>query len=50
MTSGYTITNTFTVPDERIELTVNKVWEDNSTQAQRRPDTIVINVKARKCR
>ncbi len=46
MTSGYTITNTFTVPDERIELTVNKVWEDNSTQAQRRPETIVINVKA----
>ena len=46
MISGYTITNTFTVPDERIELTVNKVWEDNSTQAQRRPETIVINVKA----
>ena len=46
MTSGYTITNTFTVPDERIELTVNKAWVDNSTQAQRRPDTIVIHVKA----
>ena len=46
MTSGYIITNTFAVPDERIELTVNKVWEDNSTQAQRRPETIVINVKA----
>ena len=47
MTSGYTITNTFTVPDERIELTVNKDWVDNSTQAQRRPETIVINVKAK---
>ena len=46
MTTGYTITNTFTVPDERIELTVNKVWEDNDTQANRRPETIVINVKA----
>ena len=46
MTTGYTITNTFTVPDERIELTVNKVWEDNDTQANRRPGTIVINVKA----
>ena len=46
MTSGYTITNTFTVPDERIELTVNKVWNDNEIQAQRRPETIVINVKA----
>ena len=46
MTTGYTITNTFTVPDERIELTVNKVWEDNDTQANRRPETIIINVKA----
>ncbi len=46
MTSGYTITNTFTVPDERIELIVNKVWEDNDIQANRRPETIIINVKA----
>ena len=46
MTSGYTITNTFTVPDERIDLTVNKEWSDNAIQAQRRPETIVINVKA----
>ena len=46
MTSGYTITNTFTVPDERIELTVNKEWVDNNIQAQRRPEIIVINVKA----
>ena len=46
MTTGYTITNTFTVPDDRIELTVNKVWVDNPTQAQRRPGTVVINVKA----
>ena len=46
MTSGYTITNIFTVPDERIELKVNKVWNDNAIQANRRPETIVINVKA----
>ena len=46
MTNGYTITNTFTVPDERIELIVNKVWRDNVTQANRRPETIIINVKA----
>ena len=46
MTSGYIITNTFTVPDERIELTVNKVWDDNDTQADRRPERIIINVKA----
>ena len=41
-----TIVNTFTVPDEKIELTVSKVWVDNTTQAKRRPGTIVINVKA----
>ena len=45
MTSGYVITNTFTVPDEKIELTVNKVWQDNATQALRRPSVVVINVK-----
>ena len=41
-----TITNVFVVPDEKIELTVNKVWVDNEIQASRRPETIVINVKA----
>ena len=45
MTNGYTIENTFSVPDERIELTVNKEWSDNETQAQRRPDIVIINVK-----
>ena len=44
MTSGYVITNTFTVPDEKIELTVNKVWQDNATQALRRPEILTINV------
>ena len=44
MTNEYTITNTFTVPDEKIELTVNKVWKDNDIQAQRRPSVVVINV------
>ena len=44
MTSGYIVTNTFTVPDEKIELTVNKVWEDNDIQAQKRPSVVVINV------
>ena len=41
-----TITNVFAIPDEKIELTVNKVWNDNETQSNRRPETIVINVKA----
>ena len=41
-----TITNVFAIPDEKIELIVNKVWNDNETQSNRRPETIVINVKA----
>ena len=44
MKLGFTITNTFEVPDEKVELTVNKVWEDNDIQAQRRPETIKINI------
>ncbi len=46
MIDGYTITNKFVRPEETIDLTVNKVWVDNETQAQRRPASIVINVKA----
>jgi len=41
-----TITNTFTVPEDMVKLTVNKVWEEeNSTQAQRRPEQITLLVK-----
>ena len=45
MSNGYKVTNTFTVPNEKVELTVNKVWEDNDIQAQRRPGVVIINVK-----
>ena len=44
MNTGYTITNTFTVPDEKTEVTVNKVWKDNSIQQNRRPEVVTINV------
>ena len=44
MQEGYEIESGFRVPDDTIELTVNKVWQDNSIQSQRRPDTVVINV------
>ena len=44
--NGYTITNKFQVPNETVEITVNKVWIDNETQAQRRPESIIIHVKA----
>ena len=45
MQEGYTITNTFNIPNENVEITVNKVWVDNEVQANRRPEVIVINVK-----
>ena len=44
MQEGYEIESGFTVPDEDIELTVNKVWVDNSIQSARRPGVVVINV------
>ena len=45
VSNEYKVTNTFSVPDEKVEITVNKVWEDNDIQAQRRPGVVVINVK-----
>ena len=36
----YILTNTFTVPDEKIEVQVNKVWEDNSNANGKRPASI----------
>ena len=38
---GRNITNTYTVPDENISVTVTKVWEDNEIQAQRRPTSVI---------
>ena len=46
MQEGYTITNKFIRPTETVDLTVNKVWVDNETQAKRRPESIVVNLKA----
>ena len=37
---GLNITNTFTVPDDKIEVQVNKVWEDNSNANAKRPASI----------
>ena len=44
VTSGYTITNKFTIPEETIELKVTTKWIDNDIQMQRRPEKITINV------
>ena len=42
MTSGYTITNKFVVPDERISIPVTKVWDDNSNSAGKRPESVTL--------
>ena len=42
---GTTITNTFTKPEDKIELTVTKEWKDNEIQALQRPETIKLQVK-----
>ena len=36
MQDGYIITNKFIKPEETTEITVNKIWKDNSEQASRR--------------
>lgn len=40
----YTITNTFTVPDEKVSVTAKKEWVDNTIQSKRRPDSIIIKL------
>lgn len=43
---GNTITNTFTVPEEKVNLAVTKVWEDNSNSAGKRPESVIIVAKS----
>lgn len=43
---GYTITNTFAVPDDKINLTINKVWDDESNKNGKRPSSIKMQLKA----
>ena len=38
-----TITNTFTVPDEKIHYYVRKVWDDNNDEAGKRPDEVGVD-------
>ena len=44
--SGNVITNTFTVPDEKVEVTISKTWVDNSNEAGKRPSSIIIELYA----
>ena len=41
----FIITNTFNVPDEKIDIEVTKVWEDNGNGAGKRPQEIKLQVK-----
>ena len=43
-----TITNTFTVPDEKVSVKITKVWNDNNNSAQKRPANITIKVAGNK--
>ena len=45
MTSGFTITNKFKVPNDTIEIPVTKIWNDNNNEAKKRPESVTIQVK-----
>ena len=40
-----TVTNKFQVPGENINITVTKVWDDNSNSAGKRPESVTLQVK-----
>lgn len=43
--NSHTITNTFTVPEDTKKITVTKVWDDNNNQKEKRPETILLQLK-----
>ena len=43
--NNHIITNTFTVPDEKINITANKVWNDNSNEMRKRPTSVILQIK-----
>ncbi len=42
---GGKITNTFVVPDERIKIVGVKEWDDNNNLAEKRPESVILQVK-----
>ena len=44
--SGYTIKNTFTVPEEKISVKVTKNWEDTEEQKDKRPEKVTLVLKS----
>ena len=45
-TSSTVVTNTFVVPDEKVQMKAQKSWNDNNDQAGKRPSSIVLQVKS----
>ena len=45
MTEGYTITNTFEVPGDTINVPIVKVWDDNNNNAGKRPESIIVRIQ-----
>ena len=43
--SNRTVTNTFAIPTENIQVPVTKIWEDNNNSKGYRPESIVLQVK-----
>ena len=44
MTNGYTVTNRFVVPDEKVEVPITKIWDDNSNFAGKRPISVTVKL------
>ena len=40
-----TVINTFKVPDDTVNVTVNKVWVDNNNANKKRPASVILQVK-----
>ena len=43
--STKTVTNTFGIPTESIQITVTKIWEDNNNALGKRPENITLQIK-----
>ena len=43
--NGYTITNTFNVPEDKVNMQITKIWEDNSNENGVRPENITLIIK-----
>lgn len=42
---GYTVTNTFNAPtDQKYDITITKVWDDNKNEAGKRPTSITLTL------